>query len=38
MMYVLALPPQDYSVALELEPKNSTAYHNRGALYERNGM
>lgn len=28
----------DYSRALELEPANATALHNRGALYERLGM
>ena len=28
---------QDYTRALELEPGNATAYHNRGSLYERVG-
>ena len=27
----------DYSRALELEPHNSTAYHNRASLFERLG-
>jgi Flp pilus assembly protein TadD len=27
----------DYSKALELEPNNSTAYHNRAMLFERKG-
>jgi len=25
----------DYSRALDLEPNNATAYHNRAALFER---
>lgn len=27
----------DYTRALELEPNNATAYHNRGSLFERLG-
>jgi tetratricopeptide (TPR) repeat protein len=28
---------KDYPVALQLEPENATAYHNRGSLFERLG-
>ena len=28
---------KDYTKALEIEPENSTAYHNRGSLLERLG-
>ncbi len=28
---------KDYTKALELEPRNATAYHNRASLFERQG-